>query len=785
MSVVPPRDGVAVTVGLACYNVEPWIEECVESLFGQTFGDFEIVAIDDGSTDRTGEMLDRLAAGDDRLRVVHQGGELCVGGPDGPPGGLGPARNEILRRARGRFLTFIDGDDRLAAGCLEKAHRRAVEEALDVVTFGWARVEDGTGKTIERRSDHEGLDLNDLDGLRQTCFSGRLNLMSPTRLVRASPYRDHGLSFPTALHEDLYVTPFLYFYGKRFGTIDEDLYFRRVRKESIAQTISVAHIDGIIGAFPSWKARLTAEGSFERFRDSIAAGMFAYAAGYLDKIERLGGSDPVLFRYLRGRMRSIPELERYRRRLSPEGRRRHAELFALLETATEEEDGTARHFPLLVAANDRLKWQRAREKTGCAWDVVFAPHKDYHAVTSVPIARLLRRRGLKVAFLDFTDVRGDEGSLGALARLGEEQSYSSGDFIGGGHDFKMLAVFNDWDRLSTRPLVLDAREAGAATVGLIEGICDFDDVDTGFRRDPYRSVEWVLGAGRHDRRHFGELGRRFGVAGFARIAGTLAKPYRPPARRRAVINVNFTYNVLEEKRKDWLASAIEGCRLAGVDWVISQHPQDGGDLGARPVDERPFEEVMDENAVLISRFSFCIVEALAMGRGVVYHNPGIEKVEKFRDPLGAYSVSCDAPGLAAALKAEMERLGEAAGRRRRFLKEHCDVSRNFRPHEKAARALWRIHMRRHRKRAFAGLIRNLSRSSQRAIRIAAVDAPRFIAGIPARAPRLAATVLALIAGLALIGAGIFGEPWGAWPSVPGLALLGLVIVKEMVLWRRR
>jgi len=42
-----------------------------------------------------------------------------------------------------------------------------------------------------------------------------------------------------------------------------------------------------------------------------------------------------------------------------------------------------------------------------------------------------------------------------------------------------------------------------------------------------------------------------------------------------------------------------------------------------------------------------------------------------------------------------------------------------------------------------------------------------------------------IAGLALIGAGIFGEPWGAWPSVPGLALLGLVIVKEAVLWRRR
>ena len=767
MFVEPPSGGVAVTVGLACYNVERWIEECVGSLFGQTFDDFEIVAVDDGSTDRTGEMLDRLAAGDGRLRVVHQENK-----------GLGPARNEMLRRARGRFLVFVDGDDRLAATCLEKAHRRAVEEALDIVAFGWARFEDGTGKEIGRRTDHEGLDLNDLDGLRRAYFSGRLSLMSCARLARTSLYRDHGLSFPTALHEDRYVTPFLYLHGERFGYIDEALYFWRVHEEAITQAISVAHIDSVIGVFYSWRARLEAEGRFERFRDAIAVGVYAYASSLLYRIETLGGSDPVLLRYLRGRARSIPELERYRQCLSREGRGQRGKLAAFLERGMEGEDGTARHFPLLAAAHGQSKPRRAREKTGRVWDVVFAPHKDYHAVSAVPIARLLRRRGLRVAFLDFTDVRGgSEGALEALARLGEEQSYGSGDFIGGGHGFKMLVVFNDWDRLSTRPLVLDAREAGAATVGLVEGICDFDDVDTGFRRDPYRSVEWVLGAGRHDRRHFGDLGRKFQVAGFARIAATLARPYRPPARRRAVINVNFSYGVLEERREDWLASAIEGCRLAGVDWTISQHPQDGGELGARPVDERPFEEVMGENAVLISRFSSCIVEALAMGRGAVYHNPGIEKAGKFRDPLGAYGVSRDAPGLAAALKAEMERLGEAAGRRRRFLEEHCDVSGNFRPHEKTARALWRIHARQRRKRALAGLVGNLSQSPQRAIRIAR--------SIAARALRLAATVPALITGLVLIGAGIFGEPWGAWPAMPGLALLGLAIVKKAVLWRRR
>ena len=203
------------------------------------------------------------------------------------------------------------------------------------------------------------------------------------------------------------------------------------------------------------------------------------------------------------------------------------------------------------------------KKAGRVWDIVFAPHKDYHVVTVVPIARLLRRRGLKVAFLDFTDVR-DDGGREALARLGERDRYSSKDFIAGGHSFKVVVVLNDWDRLTTRPLVLDAREAGIATVGLIEGINDFDDVDVGFRRDAYRRVEWVLGAGRHDRHYFGDLGDKFRVVGFPRIAAALAEPYRPPAQRRAVINVNFSHGVLEGKRDAWLESAIEGCRLAGV-----------------------------------------------------------------------------------------------------------------------------------------------------------------------------------------------------------------------------
>ena len=757
----------AITVGVPCWNVEGYVEECLASLVGQSFENFEIVAIDDGSTDDTGRLLDEWAERDGRVRVAHRRNM-----------GLGPARNEILRLARGRYVTFVDSDDWLAPECLEKADRRAKEGDLDVVTFGWVRFEDGSGRAVKWRHDHRGLDLGDLDGLRKSVFMARLDMLSCARLVRTSLFRDHALLYPDIPHEDIYVTPFLFLYGKRFGYIDEDLYYWRMRDDSIMNTFSRSHIDGVIGIFHAWKSRLSAEERFDYFRDNICNGMFSYFSSLLNKIERIGSNDPDMLRYFRARVRSIPECEAYR--LSPEGRQNHAKVVAFLEKGSGKDEG----FPLLAAANQQLKNPDARQKAGQVWDIVFAPRNGYHVVTAVPIARLLRERGLRVAFLDWSDVR-DEGSLKALKRLGERDCYSSKDFIGGGHGFRVVVVMHDWDPLITRPLVLDARAAGAATVGLIEGIGDFDDVDTGVRRDAYRSVEWVLGAGRHDQHYFGDLGDRFRVVGFPRIAGALTEPYRPPARRQAVINVNFSYNVLEKQRDAWLASAIEGCRLAGMEWVISQHPQDRCDLSAYEVDKRSFEDVMGENAVLISRFSSCIIEALAMGRGVVYHNPGTERVEKFRDPLGAYSVSEDAAGLAAALKVELERLGEGGDRRRRFLEEHCDFSDDFRPHEKAAQALWEIHgqqarrAHRPRERAITRLARN--RGPMQLLRRAVHFARRVVAPMP----RLAVTLLALAAGLALVGAGVFGGPWGAWPAVGGLVLIGLVTIKEAVLWRRQ
>lgn len=89
-----------VSVVVPVYNVEGFIERCVESLLKQSLGNFELILVDDGSTDNSGAVCDRLGERDARIKVIHT-----------PNGGVSRARNLGLSEARGQFVSFVDSDD--------------------------------------------------------------------------------------------------------------------------------------------------------------------------------------------------------------------------------------------------------------------------------------------------------------------------------------------------------------------------------------------------------------------------------------------------------------------------------------------------------------------------------------------------------------------------------------------------------------------------------------------------------------------------------------------------
>lgn len=90
-----------ISVLVAVYNTEPYLERCVESLLCQTYPNFEIIVVDDCSTDGAGELADKLARGDGRVSVIHHERNE----------GLSAARNTGIEHARGDLITFIDSDD--------------------------------------------------------------------------------------------------------------------------------------------------------------------------------------------------------------------------------------------------------------------------------------------------------------------------------------------------------------------------------------------------------------------------------------------------------------------------------------------------------------------------------------------------------------------------------------------------------------------------------------------------------------------------------------------------
>lgn len=116
----------SISVIIPVYNVEKTLSRCIESVLNQTFKDFEIILVDDGSPDNSGKICDEYAEKYDFIRVIHKENE-----------GLGPTRNRGVKEALGKYIYHCDSDDWIKPETLEDAYNSAVANDSDVVIFGY------------------------------------------------------------------------------------------------------------------------------------------------------------------------------------------------------------------------------------------------------------------------------------------------------------------------------------------------------------------------------------------------------------------------------------------------------------------------------------------------------------------------------------------------------------------------------------------------------------------------------------------------------------------------
>ena len=104
------------SVVVPIYNVEKYLNKCVESILNQTYKDFELILVDDGSPDHCPEICDEYAERDARVRVIHKENE-----------GLVAARNTGIKEAKGEYICYVDGDDWIANNLLETVWKKALK----------------------------------------------------------------------------------------------------------------------------------------------------------------------------------------------------------------------------------------------------------------------------------------------------------------------------------------------------------------------------------------------------------------------------------------------------------------------------------------------------------------------------------------------------------------------------------------------------------------------------------------------------------------------------------
>jgi len=567
-----------ISLIIPIYNVEKYLKRCLNSAINQSLIELEIILINDGSSDSSLIICNEYATEDSRIIIIDQDNN-----------GLGISRNNGLAIAKGEFICFLDSDDWLDQNTLEVCYKKSIDDMSDIVIFGFDRIDENTGETIASRDD---LNFNykkiSKNNFFKKVIGADLKHMACAMIVKRSLFMNNSLKFPAALHEDLYVTPQLFYFSKKVSVISENYYKWLIRKGSITNTISSHHIDGIIAALFSTKIFLIKENIYENYKVEFSQFYLTYLNLIFKRIfkfEKNINRQKKLFSELMFKSTSIVDIGNLEA-LPLHKQQKFANFFQVFQNVHKKINTSeqlkqhnleqqlskikkSRGYKLLLIgyrfqnkvlplhSNRRkaLKILLGKEKNwktfslrtnkgNIKYDIVFMPHKDYHVWTMGLIAQQLLRNGISSCMMDLTDYYRDEGARDKAKDFPNipfiDYSFLRDDKI----EFDTIICMNDWDKKYVRPEIVKAKNNNKKTIGIVEGIQDFFDLDTKQDRKTYKTVEYVLLTGEHDHQFFEDCGNKTHIIGVPRLASLLEEDVIFPKNQLAVINMNFSYNSL-------------------------------------------------------------------------------------------------------------------------------------------------------------------------------------------------------------------------------------------------
>ncbi len=246
-----------ISIIIPVYNVEKYIGKCLLSLIEQTFKDFEIIAVNDGSKDDTLKILKHFEEKYDRITVIDQ-----------KNGGISAARNAGLEIARGEYLCFIDSDDYVSPTYLEELYNASVDTGSDIACcyYYYRFVENDFLYEYPFRC--RGVFTRE-QAMNKLLHDVQIQSLMWNKIYKRSLFE--GVKFPSMCFEDMAIANKLFGRANQVAIIDRPLYYYNQHPTSTLATMNADKINDFIRAIAMVRISLERNGVYGKYRRSYLA----------------------------------------------------------------------------------------------------------------------------------------------------------------------------------------------------------------------------------------------------------------------------------------------------------------------------------------------------------------------------------------------------------------------------------------------------------------------------------------------------------------------------------
>ena len=254
-----------LSVIVPVYNAEKYLKRCVDSILMQTYKDFELIMVDDGSKDGSGAMCDSIETQDSRVHVIHQ-----------ENAGAGAARNVGLAMAKGEYIVFVDSDDMIREGYFIAL----AEHNEDVVFINVDNINED-GKLVNREYMSEFKHLS-VDEILRSQMTGKLPWGGVRKCVKSDIIKKHNIGYSNhRVGEEAIYSYQVLRYANTVGFIDKACYCYMLRDDSLSQS---KEEDPWGEVALSLKKEIDKQGDYTKYADTINAFICTAAAVSVFKI---------------------------------------------------------------------------------------------------------------------------------------------------------------------------------------------------------------------------------------------------------------------------------------------------------------------------------------------------------------------------------------------------------------------------------------------------------------------------------------------------------------------